>query len=206
LQHHMGRVPVVGLMALKWLVAKASLQWPYNDQIMSLIRSMIGPSPVYTTSILILWQKEIQREEGLLSSRSATAETVHGTQELMDLCQWRKVYLTQKICSVPPNWRENHVISMLKDTNKKCHRFVTYIYMYVCICVCVCVCVYIYIYIYIYDVWWLGCVLSVSDESGNRKISFLHPHGPSVSYIYTAMPHILWLYHQKFQQKLVLTL
>jgi hypothetical protein len=29
--------------------------------------------------------------------------------------------------------------------------------------------------------WWLGCVLSVSKESNDVKISFLHPHGPSAS-------------------------
>jgi hypothetical protein len=41
--------------------------------------------------------------------------------------------------------------------------------------------------------WWLGCVLSVSEESNDVKISFLHPHGSSASYIYPATPHILWL-------------
>jgi hypothetical protein len=47
---------------------------------------------------------------------------------------------------------------------------------------------------YMYDnFWWLGCVLSVSEESNDVKISFIRPHGPSVSYIYPAMPHILWL-------------
>jgi hypothetical protein len=45
-----------------------------------------------------------------------------------------------------------------------------------------------------YDIfWWLGRVLSVSEESNDVKISFLHPHGPSASYIYPAVPHILWL-------------
>jgi hypothetical protein len=41
--------------------------------------------------------------------------------------------------------------------------------------------------------WWLGCVLSVSEELNDMKISFLYPHGPSASYMYPAMPHILWL-------------
>jgi hypothetical protein len=39
--------------------------------------------------------------------------------------------------------------------------------------------------------WWLGCVLYVSEESSEVKISFFHLHGPSASYIYPAMPHIL---------------
>jgi hypothetical protein len=41
--------------------------------------------------------------------------------------------------------------------------------------------------------WWLGCVLSVSEESNDVKRSFLHPHGPSASYINPAMPNILRL-------------
>jgi hypothetical protein len=41
--------------------------------------------------------------------------------------------------------------------------------------------------------WWLGCVLSVSEVSSDAKISSLHPHGPSASYIYPVTPHILWL-------------
>jgi hypothetical protein len=41
--------------------------------------------------------------------------------------------------------------------------------------------------------WWVGCVISVSEESNNVKISFLHPHGPSASYVHPVMPHILRL-------------
>jgi hypothetical protein len=35
LQHPMGRVLVIGLVTLKRLAAKASLQQPYDDQIMT---------------------------------------------------------------------------------------------------------------------------------------------------------------------------
>jgi hypothetical protein len=38
-------------------------------------------------------ENEYKEEEGLLPSRFATAETVHGTQHL---CRLRKTYLTQK--------------------------------------------------------------------------------------------------------------
>jgi hypothetical protein len=41
--------------------------------------------------------------------------------------------------------------------------------------------------------WWLGCVLSVSEESNEVKISSLLPCGPSASYIYPATLHILQL-------------
>jgi hypothetical protein len=41
--------------------------------------------------------------------------------------------------------------------------------------------------------WWLGCVLSVSEESNDVKISLIHSHGSSASYIHPAMSHILRL-------------
>jgi hypothetical protein len=41
--------------------------------------------------------------------------------------------------------------------------------------------------------WWLGCVLSISEESNDMKISSLHPHGPPASYIYLAKTDILGL-------------
>lgn len=37
--------------------------------------------------------------------------------------------------------------------------------------------------------WWLGRVLSLSEESNNVKISFLHSYGPSASHIYPAMSY-----------------
>jgi hypothetical protein len=86
----------------------------------------------------------------------------------------KKGILNTKIDYASPNYTENRVISVLKDTTEleDIRVFVTCLY----------------------DIfWWLGCVLSVSEESNDMKISSLHPHGPSVSYIYPAVPHILRL-------------
>jgi hypothetical protein len=79
-----------------------------------------------------------------------------------------------KIYSASPNYTENRVIRVLKDMIelKIITRFVTCMYD---------------------NFWWLGCVLSVSEESNDLKISFLYPHGPSASYICPATPHILRL-------------
>jgi hypothetical protein len=47
---------------------------------------------------------------------------------------------------------------------------------------------------FMYDNFWsLKCVSSVTEESNNTKISFLHPHGLCSSYIHPAIPDILWL-------------
>jgi hypothetical protein len=84
----------------------------------------------------------------------------------------KKGILNTKMYSSSPNYTENRVISVLKDMIKlkDITGFVTCMYD---------------------TFWWLGCVLSVSEESNDVKISFLHPHGPSASYIYPATPHIL---------------
>jgi hypothetical protein len=76
--------------------------------------------------------------------------------------------------SASPNYIENYMISVLKDLMelKDITGFVKCMYD---------------------NFWWLECVLSVSEESNGVKITFLYPHGPSVSYIYPAMPHILLL-------------
>jgi hypothetical protein len=86
----------------------------------------------------------------------------------------KKGILNTIIYSASPNYTENHVISVLKDTFdlKDIRGFVSYKYD---------------------NFWWLGCVPSVSEESNGVKISSLHPRGPSASYIHPAMLHILQL-------------
>jgi hypothetical protein len=82
--------------------------------------------------------------------------------------------LSTEIYPASPNYTENHVISVLKDMIelKDITGLLTCMYDHF---------------------WWLGCVLSVSEESNDVKISFLHPHRPSASYTYPATPHILRL-------------
>jgi hypothetical protein len=86
----------------------------------------------------------------------------------------KKGILNTNIYSNFPNHTENHVISVLKDMIelKDITGFVTCIYD---------------------NFWWLACVLFVSEESNDVKISFLHSHGLSASYIFPATPHILRL-------------
>ena len=39
--------------------------------------------------------------------------------------------------------------------------------------------------------WWVACVLQVSEDSEQVRVSFLHPHGPSQSFKYPARLDIL---------------
>jgi hypothetical protein len=84
----------------------------------------------------------------------------------------KKGVLNTEKLDVSPKYTESCMISVLKDMIelKVITRFVTCMYD---------------------NFWWLGCVLTVCEESSDVKISSLHPHGPSASYIYPATPHIL---------------
>jgi hypothetical protein len=78
----------------------------------------------------------------------------------------RKGILNTKTYSASPNYTETCVISVLQDmtelkkNSKGCAT-----------------CKYD-------NHWWLGSLLSVSEESNDMKISFLHPHRPFVSSMY----------------------
>jgi len=39
--------------------------------------------------------------------------------------------------------------------------------------------------------WWLCCVLDVNESEEEVKVSFLHPHGPAVSFVYPERCDIL---------------
>jgi hypothetical protein len=44
----------------------------------------------------------------------------------------------------------------------------------------------------VYDThWYLACILEVMIESSEVKLSFLHPHGPSASFVYPSQPDVL---------------
>jgi hypothetical protein len=82
----------------------------------------------------------------------------------------KKGVLNTKIYSASPNYIEKRVISVLKDMIelKDITGFVT--------CMCD-------------NFWWLGCVLSVSEESNDMKISFLNLMDP-LHHTYIQLRHI----------------
>jgi hypothetical protein len=66
---------------LKSITVKASLQRPHNDQIMTLHQLYEwAQSSIHNLNFDFVIQNKCKEEEGLLSSKFATAETVRGTQ------------------------------------------------------------------------------------------------------------------------------
>jgi hypothetical protein len=76
------------------------------------------PHPLYEwaqSNFDFVTENEYKEVEGLLSSQFATAESVHGTQQLHAFMPVKKGLINTKIYSASPNCTENRVISVLKD-------------------------------------------------------------------------------------------
>jgi hypothetical protein len=52
------------------------------------------------------------------------------------------------------------------------------------------------------NLWWLGCVLSINETIKEVKNGFVHPHGPSPSYIFPRHPAILWIHQSGVSTKM----
>jgi hypothetical protein len=85
---------------LKRLAAKASFQRPYNDQTMTPLQLYEwAQSSIHNLNFDFVTENEYKEEEGLLSSRFATAETARGTQQLHAFMPVKKGIRNTKICS-----------------------------------------------------------------------------------------------------------
>jgi hypothetical protein len=115
---------------LKRLAAKASLQQPYNDQMMTPHQPYEwAQSSVLNLNFDFVTENEYKEEKRLLPSQFATAQTVRGTQQLHAFMPVKKGVLNRKMYSASPNYTENCVISVLKDIIKlkDITGFVTYV-------------------------------------------------------------------------------
>jgi hypothetical protein len=75
---------------------------------------MNGLNPVHNLSFDFVTENEYKEEGGLLSSRFATAETVRGTKQLHAFMTVKNGVRNTKMYSAPPNYTENHAISVIK--------------------------------------------------------------------------------------------
>ena len=154
---------------VKHLAARASLQRPYSNQIMT-------PHQLYnwcvdnlkTCDFEYITISQHSEEEQLLQERFKNARTISGTQKLHAFIPINSQKLITKVYSNSEMYQEENIslndeldytniagFVACNDDNK----------------------------------WWIGCVLSV-EETDRVKIMLLHPSGPSPSYAYPTRPDI----------------
>jgi hypothetical protein len=71
-------------------------------------------SSIHNPNFDFVTENEYEEEEGLLSSRFATAETVSGTQQLHAFMPVKKGVLNKKMYSASNNYTQNRVMCVLK--------------------------------------------------------------------------------------------
>ena len=150
---------------MKRLAARASLQRPYNDQIMT-PRQLFDWATTGIPSVHFGYCsiKDYAREHHHLEQRFHHSRTIPGTRKLHSFIPTSKSKVRVRSYSASETSRDERVTLRMNDLQpESIAGFVT------CLCD---------------GDWWLACVLEISQESGQVKLTFLHPHGPSSSYKY----------------------
>ena len=159
---------------VKRIAAKASLQRPYDEQILTAEQLYTFASEnIVNIKCHFSTNKEHEEESQLLQERHLNARTIAGTQKLHHLQPVSLTSLKVKHYSLSDH------SSIEKVTEKeevlpeeKIHGFVTVAYD---------------------GHWWVAYVMEKTPENREVKVTFLHPHGPNPSFVYPARPDELIL-------------
>ena len=157
---------------VKRLAARASLQKPFDQQIMSptqLYEWAKENIPAIVFRYCSTEDYEVVKQE--LESRFRNSRTIPGTRKLHAFIPLSRHLVAVKLYSNSGDCKEEKVV---KDEGELeldgLSGYVTCVYE---------------------SEWWLACVLSVDSENAEVKLNFLHPYGPTSSYRYPAIPDIL---------------
>ena len=157
---------------VKRLAARASLQRPFDQQIMS-------PSQLYewakdnipTTVLRYCSVEDYEVAKKELEGRFRNSRTIPGTRKLHAFIPLSRHLIAAKLYSNSDDFKEEKVV---KDEGELeldgLSGYVTCVYE---------------------SEWWLACVLSVDSDNAEVRLTFLHPHGPTSSYRYPVIPDIL---------------
>ena len=157
---------------VKRLAARASLQRPYDQQIMTprqLFEWAVDNIPEMTFQYLTV--DDYKSEQILLEQRFGQSRTIPGTRRLHCFIPLSGNKVSTKVYSSSAISKVERVTIQEGDlVLEEIRGFVTCAYN---------------------DDWWLACVLQVDEDSEEISASLLHPHGPSRSFRYPPSPDIL---------------
>jgi hypothetical protein len=150
---------------VKRLAARASLQRPYSDQLMT-------PRQLFdwaSTNIPAAYfgyctSEDYARERSSLERRFQLSRTIPGTRKLHSFVPTSNNIVEVRPYSASDTSRKERVTLAKNDIPPELvASFVTCLYN---------------------ENWWLACVLGVCNDTKEVKLTFLHPHGPSNSFKY----------------------
>ena len=159
---------------VKRLAAKASLQRPYDQQIMT-PRQLYDWALENITATFFGYcsSEEYDKELVHLQGRFEKARTIPGTRKLHSFIPLSTEKIATRKYSASSVSKVEKVVAVDNELPlEQIKGFVTCLYN---------------------EQWWLACVLEIDLEEHEVKVSFLHPNGPSRSFKYPHIPDILWI-------------
>ena len=165
---------------VKRLAARASLQRPYDKQILT-PRELFdfACSEIPSVNFHYTTVEEHENESALLSKRFELTRTIAGTHRLHSFRPISRKELAVQDFSSGDNERIECVSSVTGSDNVlKFAAIKGYVTAH-------------------YDgSWWLACVTKSMPDSGEVEVTFLHPHGPAKSFKYPPGEDVLVMSYQ----------
>ena len=157
---------------VKRLAARASLQRPYGQQIMTPRQLFQWASEnIPATSFNFCTTEDHKSEEQLLEERFQQSRTIPGTRKLHSFVPLTKATVSTKAYSLSTASKEERVSILESELAlEDISGFVACMYK---------------------DKWWVACVLQVDEDNNTVTVNFLHPQGPSRSFRYPITPDVL---------------
>jgi len=165
---------------VKRLAARASLQRPYDRQILTPRQLFeFGCSEIPTIKFYYATIAEYDHESNLLSLRFESTRTIPGTHKLHSFRPIsREEVEVRQFSSCEEKRIERVALTRVSPTTVNIASIAGYVTAQ-------------------YDgAWWLACVMKTMPDSGEVEVSFLHPHGPTRSFQYPPGGDVLVISHQ----------
>ena len=156
---------------VKRLAARASLQRPLDDQILTPRQLFdFAVAEIQSVNFYYATVDEYEREAHFLNTRFESARTIAGTHRLHCFLPVSAEVMEVRDFSLSPVKRLEQVVHRTDSDAMNIARINGYVTA-------------------IYDgSWWLAYVLNTLSDSAEVELNFLHPHGPSRSFSYPSRP------------------
>lgn len=168
---------------VKRLAARASLQKPYEEQIMT-PRQLFqwASSNISATTFKYCTKDEYLAEEITLSTRFEKCRTIPGTRKLHSFVPITTQKLRTQVFSTSTKAQVQWITSRHDGELEveEISGFITFIRS---------------------EQWWLGCIVDYDEECDEARVNVLHPHGPARSFQYPAKQDVVKISRSDFLAK-----
>lgn len=179
-----GKQPCDGIGGtVKRIVAKASIQRPRNEQILTPdAMFQFCQENIDGIEFCFISKADVAANEDLLEERHSSGKTVPGTRSCHAFIPLSTSSLGMKRCSSDKDFVRRHNFAVPLEITQYD------VLDYIC-------CIYD-------NKWWIGVVLEAEEELSDYLIKFMHPHGPARSFTWPRKDDTCWIPSTDIIQKI----